>query len=75
MTAKETRYVRKLEIQIEQLEATLKRSRGTWGEQFTENYRTRTALLQSYEAIEEAAAIIRNCTGHEPIFPSDVQHG
>ena len=66
MTAKEARYVRKLEIQVEQLEAALNRARETWVEQFTENYRTRTALLQSFAAVEEAATIMHDCMKDDP---------
>jgi Mg2+ and Co2+ transporter CorA len=68
MTAKEQRYVRNLEIKIEQLEAALKHSQKIWHEQFTDIYETRTALLQSFAAIEEAAAIMRNCIKDDPRY-------
>lgn len=45
MTAKEKRYVRNLEIKVEQLEQALKRSQQTWADQFTAIYETRTALM------------------------------
>jgi len=68
MTAKEQRYVRNLEIKIEQLEAALKRSQTTWADQFTAIYETRTALLQSFAAIEEAAVIMHNCIKDDPQY-------
>ena len=68
MTAKEKRYVRNLEIKVEQLEAALKRSQSTWADQFTAIYETRTALLQSFAAIEEAAVIMHNCIKDDPQY-------
>ena len=68
MTAKEKRYVRNLEIKIEQLEQALKRSQEIWRDQFTAIYETRTALLQSFAAIEEAAVIIHNCIQSDPQY-------
>lgn len=71
MTAKETRYVRNLEIKVEQLEQALKRSQETWRDQFTAIYETRTALLQSFEAIEEAAVIMHNCIKDDPQYMAE----
>lgn len=71
MTAKEKRYVRNLEIKIEQLEQALKRSQETWRDQFIAIYETRTALLQSFAAIEEAAVILHNCIKDDPRYLSD----
>ena len=68
MTAKETRYVRKLEIQVEELEKALKQSQSGWVDQFTALYETRTALLQSFAAIEEAAVIMHNCIKDDPQY-------
>lgn len=68
MTAKEQRYVRNLEIKIEQLEAALERSQETWRDQFTAIYETRTALLQSFAAVEEAAVIMHQCIKDDPQF-------
>lgn len=68
MTAKETRYVRNLEIKIEQLEAALTRSRETWVDQFTALYETRTALMQSFAAVEEAAVIMHGCIKDDPQY-------
>jgi len=68
MNAKEQRYVRNLEIKIEQLESALKRSQTTWADQFTAIYETRTALLQSFAAIEEAAVIMHNCIKDDPQY-------
>jgi hypothetical protein len=71
MTAKEQRYVRKLEIQVEQLEASLKRSQQTWVDQFTALYQTRTALLQAFAAIEEAAVILHDCIKEDPQYMAE----
>ena len=68
MTAKESRYVRKLEIQIEELEKALKRSQTTWVDQFTALYETRTALFQAFGAIEEAAVIMHECIKNDPQY-------
>lgn len=71
MTAKEKRYVRNLEIKVEQLEQALKRSRTTWADQFTAIYETRTALLQAFGAIEEAAVIMHDCIKDDPQYMSE----
>lgn len=71
MTAKEKRYVRKLEIKIEQLEAALKQSQEVWQDQFTTIYETRTALLQSFAAIEEAAVIMHDCIKYDPQYMAE----
>ena len=71
MTAKEQRYVRNLEIKIEQLEQALKRSQETWRDQFTAIYETRTALLQAFAAIEEAAVIMHNCIKDDPQYMTE----
>ena len=68
MTAKEKRYVRNLEIKIEQLEQALKRSQETWRDQFTAIYETRTALFQAFGAIEEAAVIMHDCIKDDPQY-------
>ena len=71
MTAKEKRYVRNLEIKIEQLEQALKRSQQTWADQFTAIYETRTALLQAFGAIEEAAVIMHDCIKDDPQYMAE----
>ena len=71
MTAKEQRYVRKLEIQVEELEKALKRSQETWVDQFTALYETRTALMQSFAAIEEAAVIMHCCIKDDPQYMAE----
>jgi Mg2+ and Co2+ transporter CorA len=71
MTAKEKRYVRNLEIKIEQLEAALKRSRETWADQFSEIYKTRTAMFQAFGAIEEAAVIMHDCIKDDPQYMAE----
>lgn len=71
MTAKEKRYVRNLEIKVEQLEAALKRSQSTWMDQFTEIYETRAALLQSFAAIEEAVVIMHGCIKDDPQYMAE----
>jgi len=71
VTAKEQRYVRNLEIKVEQLEQALKRSQTTWADQFTAIYETRTALLQSFAAIEEAAVIMHNCIKDDPQYMAE----
>lgn len=68
MTAKEKRYVRNLEIKVEQLEAALKRSQEVWRDQFTAIYETRTALFQAFGAIEEAAVIMHDCIKDDPQY-------
>lgn len=68
MTAKEKRYVRNLEIKVEQLEQALKRSQEVWRDQFTAIYETRTALLQAFGAIEEAAVIMHDCIKNDPQY-------
>ena len=68
MTAKEKRYVRNLEIKVEQLEQALKRSQEVWRDQFTTIYETRTALFQAFGAIEEAAVIIHNRIKDDPQY-------
>lgn len=71
MTAKERRYVRNLEIKAEQLEAALSRSQETWRDQFTAIYETRTALLQAFACIEEAAVIIHNAIKEDPQYMAE----
>ena len=71
MTAKEKRYVRNLEIKVEQLEQALKRSQATWADQSTAIYETRTALFQAFEAIEEAAVIMHGCIKDDPQYMAE----
>jgi len=71
MTAKEKRYVRNLEIKIEQLEQALRRSQETWRDQFTAIYETRTALLQAFSAIEDAAVIMHDCIKNDPQYMAE----
>ena len=71
MTKSEQRYVRKLEIRVEELEKALNRSQGTWRDQFTAIYETRTALLQSFAAIEEAAVIMHDCIKNDPQYMAE----
>lgn len=71
MNAKEKRYVRNLEIKIEQLEWALKRSTEDWRDQFTAIYETRTALRQSFAAIEEAAVIMHDCIKDDPQYRAE----
>lgn len=71
MNAKEQRYVRNLEIKIEQLEAALKRAQSTWSDQFTVIYETRTAMLQAFAAVEEAAVIMHNCIKADPQYMAE----
>lgn len=68
MTDKEKRYVRNLEIKVEQLQAAVKRSQETWRDQFSAIYETKTALLQSFAAIEEAAVIMHGCVKDDPQY-------
>lgn len=71
MTAKEQRYVRKLEIRINELEATLKKAQGTWVDQFHALFETRTAMLQAFAAIEEAAVIMHDCMKQDPQYMAE----
>ena len=71
MTAKEKRYVRNLEIKVEQLEQALKRSQQTWSDQFTAIYETRIALLQAFGAVEEAAVIMHDCIKDDPQYMAE----
>lgn len=71
MTAKEQRYVRNLEIKIEELEKTLDISTKTWRDQFHAIYDSRTALLQAFAAIEEAAVIIHERIRQDPEYMAE----
>lgn len=71
MTAKEQRYVRKLEIRINELEATLKKAQGTWVDQFHALFETRTAMFQAFAAIEEAAVIMHECMKQDPQYMAE----
>jgi len=71
MTAKEQRHVRNMEIKIEQLEQALKRSQETWRDQFTAVYETKTALLQAFAAVEEAAVIMHNRIRQDPQYMAE----
>jgi hypothetical protein len=54
MTAKEKRYVRKLEIRIEELERHFKIANDSNIETFVTLYQTRVAMRHAYEALVEA---------------------
>lgn len=71
MTAKESRYVRKLEIKVEQLEAELKRTREQYFEIFHVYFDTRTALLQAFAAIEESAVIVHEAIKADPQYMAE----
>ena len=71
MNAKETRYVKKLEIEIEQLKLALKKSQLIWVDQFTAIYETKTALFQVYSAVEEAVTIIHECIKSDPQYMNE----
>jgi len=71
MNAKESRAVRSMEIKIKQLEQALKRSQTVYIDQFNALYETRTALLQAFAAIEEAAVIMHGCIKGDPQYMSE----
>jgi len=71
MNAKETRYVRKLEIRIEELEKALRRSQEKWVDDFNAVFESRTALLQAFGAIEEAAVIMHEVIKNDPQFMAE----
>lgn len=71
MTTKEKRYVRNLEIKVEQLEQALSRAQKIWKDQFSEIYESRTALYQAFGAIEEAVVIIHDCIKQDPRYMAE----
>lgn len=71
MTAKERRYVRKLEIRVEELEKARERTQESWCEQFNALFETRTALLQAFAAIEGAAVIMHECIKNDPQYMAE----
>jgi len=68
MTAKEKRYVRKLEIRIEELERHFKIANDSCTETFTSLYQTRVAMRYAYEALIEAEKVLHENMKEDPAF-------
>jgi len=68
MTAKEKRYVRKLEIRIEELERHFKIANDAHTEIFSALYHTRTAMRIAYETILEAADSLQENIKNDPAY-------
>lgn len=68
MTAKERRYVRKLEIENEELKRHLKIANESGAETFLALYETRVAMRQAYEALVEAANALEDNMRDDPAF-------
>ncbi len=68
MTAKEARYVRKLEIRVAELERHLGIANRSSAEYFSALFETRTAMKQAFEALEECSGIMYDCIKNDPQF-------
>ena len=68
MTAKEARYVRKLEIRVAELERHFEIANRSGTENFIALFETRTALKQAFEALEECSGITYDCIKNDPQF-------
>jgi len=68
MTAKEKRYLRKIEIEVEELRRATEIAGKRYTEIFHVYFDTRVALLQAFSALEEAAVIMHECIKDDPQF-------
>ncbi len=68
MTAKEQRYVRKLEIRVAELERHFDIANKSSAENFVALFETRIALKQAFEALEECAVIMHDCIKADPQY-------
>ncbi len=68
MTAKEKRYVRKLEIKVEQLERHFRIAQTSGMDNFRALYDSRLAMRQAYESLMDAARTLEDCMQEDPAF-------
>jgi len=68
MTAKERRYVRRLEIENEELKRHFNIANKSGAETFLALYDTRVAMRQAYEALVEAANALESNMREDPVF-------
>lgn len=68
MTAKESRALRKLQIENEELKRHFHIAQKSQVDTFTELYQTRTALRQAYEALSEAQQVLEALMKEDPAF-------
>ncbi len=68
MTAKERRYVRKLEVENEELKRHFRIANNSNIETFTALYETRFAMRLAYECLVEAVAHLEDNMRDDPAF-------
>lgn len=68
MTPKEKRYVRKLEIRIEELERHFRFSQDHYLETFHHLFDNRCAMREAYELIFESLTVLQQNMANDPAF-------